>query len=107
MATYLFDICYRILRLIPPTWTDIAAQPAASKRRTSCSNRWYLRPSDWHRIVMTYLDASERPENDGDERRDALNAKLAQDTEAILARPVRTWADLIRSADSTVFPRLS
>lgn len=54
--------------------------------------------SDWHRIVTAFLDASGRPENDGDEGRDALNAQLAHDTEAILARPVSTWADLIQLA---------
>jgi hypothetical protein len=37
------DCGYRSLRLPPPTWRDISAQPAASKRNTSCSIRRYVR----------------------------------------------------------------
>ena len=51
--------------------------------------------SDWHRIVSTFLEEYARPENGTDDARDGLTRHLCDETNAIWAKPVRTWDDLI------------
>jgi hypothetical protein len=51
--------------------------------------------SDWHRIVSTFLEEFARPENRTDDARDGLKRHLCDETNAIWAKPVRTWDDLI------------
>jgi hypothetical protein len=76
---------------------DIGMRAAFSMPDASTPNaiRANYLASDWHRIVTADHEAWDRPENADGRARDALHLALVSDTEAIWAKPVRTWDDLI------------
>jgi hypothetical protein len=75
----------------------IAAHTKATRAatRAPCEDPATLRDnylaSDWHRTLTGYLDALQRPKNNVA----ATHTRFGADTNAILAKPVRTWDDLI------------